>query len=275
VSAGNPRYYTISGVEGQLLEVALQAGDEEIDPFLTLYADTDVEGEVLASDDDGGEGLNSLLRYTLPKAGTYTIAVSGYSDSAGAYTLMVAEQRAPVDQAALSPLGLAERATGYLNGLVYSEYSEEAPAQSGNMYQLSPSAIAAIRAGAGEVTVDMTMPLIDDSSFPSGVDPFLELGFDTPLGFAPMLTNDDGGEEGLNSRIAVDLAPLAADGDWLERLRIRASTISGGGAYDITISEGLLPVREPYAYDAAAEGEYPVETVDVPMVAPPMIVPAD
>lgn len=271
VSAGNPRYYTITGEVGQLLEVALQAGDEEIDPFLTLYADTDVEGEVLASDDDGGEGLNSLLRYLVPKTGTYTIAVSGYGDSAGAYTLMVAEQRAPVDQAALSPLGMAERATGYLNGLTYSEYAEDTPPQPGNMYQLSASAIAAIRAGAGEVTVDMTMPLIDDSSFPSGVDPFLELGFETPLGFAPMQSNDDGGEEGLNARIAVDLTPLAADGDWLERLRIRASTVSGGGAYDIMISEGLLPVRDYSDY----ESEYPVETV--PMFAPPapMVVPAD
>lgn len=269
VATGEPRYYTIAGVEGQLLEVALQAGDDSFDPMLTLYHGTDVESEVLVSDDDGGEGLNSLLRYVLPKTGTYTIAAGGYGDSAGPFTLRVAEQRAPIEQAALTPLGLDEAATGYLNGLIYSEFSESgdaAPAQSGNMYQLSASAIAAIRAGAGEVTVDMTHPLIDDSSFPSGVDPFLELGFETPLGFAPLLTNDDGGEEGLNSRIALDMTALAADGDWLERLRIRASTISGGGAYDIQIKPGLLPVRDYTSYEEAAE--YPTDEMPVPMVIP-------
>lgn len=272
VGEGESRYYTIAGVEGQLLEVALQAGDDSFDPMLSLYSGTDIETEVLVSDDDGGEGLNSLLRYSLPKTGTYTIAAGGYSGSAGNFTLLVAEPRAPMAQAALTPLGLAETASGYLAGIVYSEYTEVTAAPAGNMYQLSSRSIAAIRAGAGEITVDMTMPLIDDSTFPSGVDPFLELGFETPLGFAPMLTNDDGGEEGLNSRIAVDLTPVAGDGDWLERLRIRASTISGGGAYDIKISEGLLPVREPYAYDAAAEGdyaeEYPVEIMPMPMIVP-------
>ncbi len=268
VSTGAPRYYTVTGAAGQLLEVALLAEDESIDPLLSLYDGTDIEGDILASDDDGGEGLNSLLRYTLPKAGTYTIAAGAYGESSGSYTLRVAAQRGPVEPAGLTSLGLAQSVSGYLAAPSYPEYPEYAvdaaaeavaglglsqTAPSGNMYQLSASAISAIRAGAGEVTVDMTHPKDDDSTFPSGVDPYLELGFETPLGFASMMTNDDGGEEGLNSRIAVDLTALAADGDWLERLRIRASSIGGGGAYDIQISEGLLPVREPYAYDEAAE----------------------
>ena len=284
VGAGEPRYYTFAGVEGQVLEVALIAGDDTFDPMLSLYSGTDVEGEMLMSDDDGGEGLNSLLRYTFPKTGTYTIAAGGYGESTGSYTLRVAEQRARIDQAALTPLALGERSTGYVEGVNYAVLATEeaiasepsAPAEpAGNMYSLSASTIAAIRAGAGEVTVDMTHPLIDDTNFPSGVDPFLELGFETPLGFAAMMTNDDGGEEGLNSRIAVDLTPLATDGDWLERLRIRATTIGSSGGYDIQLSEGLLPVREPYAYDAAAEGydgEYPVPVE----IAPPIVeVPAD
>lgn len=263
VGAEDQRYYTISGEAGQMLEVALLAEDDNLDPLLSLYTSTDVEGEVLMSDDDGGEGLNSLLRFVLPKTGTYTIGVGSYGESSGSYTLRVNSQQAPVAQAALTPLGIDERASGYLAGINYA-VEEEQQVQTGNMYQLSAAAIAAIRAGQGEVTVDMTYPLVDNASFPSGVDPFLEVGFETPLGFASMLANDDGGEEGLNSRIALDLAPLAAEGDWLERLRIRASTISGGGGYDIQIREGLLPVREPYAYEEAAEGDYPV-----PMVAPP------
>ncbi len=183
-----------------MLEVALLAEDDSIDPLLTLYANTDVEGEVLMSDDDGGEGLNSLLRFTLPKTGTYTIGVGTYGESAGSYTLRVAEPRVRPEQAALTPLGLGERSIGYAEGVnyaAYDEYAENAAVAqtpAANLYQLSATAIAAIRAGAGEVTVDMTHPLIDDPNFPSGVDPFLELGFETPLGFASMMSNDDGGE---------------------------------------------------------------------------------
>ena len=260
VDAGETRYYSISGTEGQLLEVAAVSRGDSLDPMLSLYQGS-VEDEPLASDDDGGEGTNSLLRTVLPATGTYTIAVSPYGSSEGAYTLRVAAPREYTIQAPEQVLGLAERGSGYL-GAGYEEGAIE-PAMI--TYQLTPEAIAAIRAGTGEVTVNMTKPVIDDADFPSGIDPYLDLGFETPLGFASMMSNDDGGEE-LNARIAVNLGPVAEAGDWLERLRIRASSIGGGGAFEIELVEGMQEVREPsYGLE-----EYP-EPLPIPMVAPPSV----
>jgi hypothetical protein len=54
------------------------------DPLLTLYSSS---GAFVASDDDGGVDLNSLLVYTPSASGTYYVGVSGYNQSTGAYTV--------------------------------------------------------------------------------------------------------------------------------------------------------------------------------------------
>jgi hypothetical protein len=253
VGTGETRYYEVSGTAGQLLEVALVADDDVIDPTLALYSGDNVDGDPLVTDDDGGNGLNSLLRFVLPETGTYTIAVSPYGDSAGRYTLHVGAPRDHEIQSPQQVLGLSDRASGYLG----AGYEEGALDPATITYQLTPEAIAAIRGGAGEVTFNMTAPVSEDTVFPSTVDPWLELGFETPLGFAGMMQDDDGGE-GLNARIALDLTSLARDGDWLERLRVRASSISGGGAYEIELVEGMQPVSEAYSWDET-EADWPLD----------------
>jgi hypothetical protein len=165
-----------------------------------------------------------------------------FGDSSGAYTLRVAPEREFVVQAPVQVLGLGERASGRL-GEGYESGSID-PVEI--TYQLTEEAIAAIRASNGEVTFNMTTPLFEDENFPSGVDSYLELGFETPLGFASVMDDDDGGE-GLNARIAIDLSPVT-DGDWLERLRLRASSIGSGGEFEVELVEGMQEVEE-YDWD--------------------------
>ena len=59
------------------------------------------------------------------------------------------------------------------------------------------------------------------------LDPWLEVGIDTPLGFAVILSNDD--HEGLDSRLELD--PADFDGsdaaDWWSKLRVRVSAPAG------------------------------------------------
>jgi hypothetical protein len=70
---------------GQTITVAQNSA--AFDAFLVLWAPN---GSYVAVDDDSGEGLNSLLTYTAPAAGAYTIeALSFGSGSTGAYTLIV------------------------------------------------------------------------------------------------------------------------------------------------------------------------------------------
>ncbi|MXO71385.1 hypothetical protein [Alteraurantiacibacter buctensis] len=261
LSVGGTQLFTIEGRAGQVLEVALvaaQQSDEEVtesafDPYLKLYKGEGIDGELLSENDDNGSNLNSLIRYTLPEDGIYTLEASPYGDTAGEFTLRVAAPRethvdGETQLAFGAPLaGFVQAAYGELEG------DEQPPAA---IYSLSPDLIAAIRGGQGEVTFNLTKPLSEDPDFPGGVDPMLELGFETPLGFATMKSDDDSGGE-LNARIPIDLSAIAADGDWLERLRLRATSIGEAGGFSIEAVPGLQEVVAPswdeYAIEAAAE----------------------
>lgn len=261
LTVGGTQLFTIEGRAGQVLEVALVAAhqsDEEVtesafDPYLRLYKGEGTDGELLSENDDNGSNLNSLIRFTLPEDGTYTLEASPYGDTAGDFTLRVAAPREThVD-------GETQLAFGApLAGFVQASYDavEQGAETPAALYSLSPDLIAAIRGGQGEVTFNLTKPLSEDPDFPGGVDPLLELGFETPLGFATMKSDDDGGGE-LNSRIPIDLSAIAADGDWLERLRLRATSIGEAGGFSIEAVPGLQEVVEPswdeYAVEAAAD----------------------
>jgi len=54
------------------------------DPYLTLYNSA---GTVVTYNDDGGDGLNSLLSYTVGAGGTYYLEARGYSTQLGDYVL--------------------------------------------------------------------------------------------------------------------------------------------------------------------------------------------
>jgi hypothetical protein len=57
------------------------------DTVLELY-DTDGTS-LLASDDDGGDGLASRIVWTAPAAGRYSVIVSGYGDAVGRFAIHV------------------------------------------------------------------------------------------------------------------------------------------------------------------------------------------
>ncbi|MGI8618798.1 MAG: hypothetical protein ACR2L6_06870 [Gemmatimonadaceae bacterium] len=74
--------YTFSGSRGQVVYLDLMSDD--FDAFIDLYQGTTWVGQ----DDDGGDGLNSRLAFTLPESGTYTIcARSRYANRTGSYAL--------------------------------------------------------------------------------------------------------------------------------------------------------------------------------------------
>ena len=64
--------------------------DSAIDPKLTIY---DSNGSQVATDDDGGEGLNALISVTL-QPGQYVVAAQAVGTSSGDFLLRVEEQQA-------------------------------------------------------------------------------------------------------------------------------------------------------------------------------------
>lgn len=76
--------HEIEGEAGDTLTVELNSED-----FDTVLYISNPDGSNLAQDDDGGDGNNSLAVATLPEAGTYTIYVTSFGDSTGAYELTI------------------------------------------------------------------------------------------------------------------------------------------------------------------------------------------
>jgi len=78
LQAGITYEFTLSGTGGSALS----------DPFLELM---NSGGTQVAENDDGGPGLNSLLRYTPTTTGTYYLNAHDFSAGTGAYTLTAIE----------------------------------------------------------------------------------------------------------------------------------------------------------------------------------------
>lgn len=75
--------YTFTAEAEQIVVFTLNS--EDFDPILDIES---ASGEVLVSDDDGGNGLNSRIVFFAPEAGDYTVVVRAYSgDGEGSYVL--------------------------------------------------------------------------------------------------------------------------------------------------------------------------------------------
>jgi hypothetical protein len=90
--AGQIDNYTLNLRGSKTVEILADRTDSSFDPFLELRNSS---GMMIASDDDGGEGLNSKIMMDL-SSGTYTISVKAYnSSSTGSYRLTVNEAMSP------------------------------------------------------------------------------------------------------------------------------------------------------------------------------------
>jgi hypothetical protein len=79
--------YTISLEEGQT--VVIDVTSEDFDTYLDVE---NSDGDLLASDDDGGDAFNSRLNFTAPDSDLYTLIVRSFAgDADGTFTLTVEE----------------------------------------------------------------------------------------------------------------------------------------------------------------------------------------
>ena len=83
VSDTSKRIWEFSGDPGDLVTIAMDANEDDDDPFLRLLSE---DGEELVSDDDWGMGTNALIGYQLPEEGNYLID-AGWAGAAGPYSL--------------------------------------------------------------------------------------------------------------------------------------------------------------------------------------------
>ena len=79
------RDYAINLSAGEEILLRLESG--RFDPIIQVFYEGSEGGSPLASDDDGGEGLNSMLLFRAPRAGTYTVRATELSHGDGDYVL--------------------------------------------------------------------------------------------------------------------------------------------------------------------------------------------
>jgi len=102
--------WSFQGRQGQV--VRIDAVSSDFDAYLVLR----LEAMQVDSNDDGGDGTNARLVVVLPASGTYTAAVSSFSEarSAGRYTLALTTSGAPPEAGRIARIAVGQRLAGRL-----------------------------------------------------------------------------------------------------------------------------------------------------------------
>lgn len=215
---GRFRAYRFEGTRGQRLLATMQSSD--FDTYLIVGRMVGPLMDEVRSNDDGGEGTDSRVRVTLPENGTYLVVAQSYSeDGTGGYTLEL--RAAPEPTTGQSrPLTMGQPATGELTE------TDNVEDESDRMYD------AYTFTGRSGQRIVAHMESAD-------FDTYLNLGRMENGQFVSVATDDDGGEEGTNSRLA---HVLDEDGQYV----IRASSYGAqGGAYTLAVEERVARAPAP------------------------------
>lgn len=122
---------TAEGRHYQAFDVPLKAGTPYTIDLMSSSFDTylilaDAQGKVLAEDDDGGEGLNSRIRFTAPASGKYSVIVTTFNKGdMGPFTVSVAEGNGPAADGPAPRAPAAPAAPGQAAGLAGSSFAGE------------------------------------------------------------------------------------------------------------------------------------------------------
>lgn len=224
LARSDEQLFSFRGQRGQLWDIALSAAPgTELDPALQVFAGEVAGGEVLMQDDDGGGALNARLRFLVPETGTYTVRAYGVGTSEGNFALSVGRSAAAL-AAAVKTIEFDQPVSGTL---------EQGDGE--HVYRLGERARRAVAAADSPLVIELSRAGDAEEGSDTVLDPMLEVGFETPLGFTSLLTDDDSAGE-TNARLVLDASTLT--GPWLEALRIKARAFQQtAGHYVLTVSE--------------------------------------
>lgn len=238
------RSYRFQGQAGQRIQITQTADD--FDSMVEIGKMDGCAFVSLGSNDDGAgpeDGLNSRLVARLPETGTYVIRARSLGGTGvGKFNLTLTALPALPGAPTPIALTLGQKAEGELtaNDAVIEEAAE--PMWGDGMDgEMATSIIESSRpyrlySFTGTAGQEVLFSL-DSEEF----DAFLEAGIDSPLGFAVMSSNDDGGgeEDGLNSRLRVKFKTAGT-------IMIRVSPLSSDtGHYTLTAADA--PPIDPNA----------------------------
>lgn len=203
------------------------------DPYLRgVHSQT---GELLPSttNDDGGDGLNSLLEFTATETGTYYVSAGAFGGNIGTYTVLVEDieslddHPATPETTAIIPIG------GTAVGTIEDGGDQD---------------WFAVEMVAGrDYRVEVRGTPTDDGSLP---DPYLRGIHDSSGALLPGSTNDDGGD-GLNSSLTFTATETGT-------FFVSAGAFGGNtGTYTVSVDD--LGSLDDYSDSAASAGTVAVD----------------
>lgn len=211
-------FYTLNLTADETVQITAES--DAFDTYLELF---DVNGSLVAEDDDSAGDLNSQIVFTAPEDGTYEIVVRGAFDrnADGAYSLTVlsGDAAAASQGSTGSAIEPGMEVEGTYNG-EYIEYSFNA--QAGTLY-----------------TIELSSP---------DFDTYIEL-YDANDNY--VAEDDDGADIGSDSRLR--FSPTTT-GTYI--IKVRSFGMSGSGAYTLslsTVQAVALTVNEPYTVEAGSD----------------------
>jgi hypothetical protein len=213
--------YRFSGREGQRIRIEMSSA--EFDTYLELF---DADYASLAEDDDGADGTNSRLTFTLPRTGAYIVEARAFSESTGRYSLSISEIE-PEKAPELLPFG----------STVQGEIDAADPTDNrGRGFD------AYVFPGVAGQRIQAIMRSGD-------FDAYLQLGR-AGAAFSVLAEDDDGLGEGTDSRLSFI---LPEDGDYV--LRALPLGPDGKGLYSLElIDRGPQPQPGSILVGATARG---------------------
>jgi len=203
-------WYRVRLEGGQSYRFTLNSSGESAlgDPYLRVHGP---DGNELAADDDGGDGLNSYVEFTAPSTGTYYVEASAFAEGGtGGYTLGSRAGEIPAD--ASTDVSLSAEGD-YRQGVL-------APAGDRDWYRIDLTEGQSVRVG-------LESPQTADALG----DPYLVLyGAD-----GSELARDDDGGEGLNAFIEYQATQTGA-----YYIEARGFAEDAAGSYGISVLAGEI-----------------------------------
>lgn len=234
LSADSPRaddgtpyvLYTFRGRAGDRIRVDMESSDFDAYLAVGTVAAPGCPGDC-RTDDDGGEGFNSRLIYTLPASGQVQIRANSVgADATGAFTLRVTELP-PQARPTVRPVRLNQAATGNLDDNTATDDNDR------------PYALYSFEGRADQPVVIR----LDSTDF----DPLVEFGRMQGDSFVSEASDDDGGS-GLNARLSTR---LGASGN--ATIKVTSPSSSPRGAYTLLVSDPPRP--QPITVAEVSVGE--------------------
>lgn len=217
--------FTYQGQTGEILIFRMNAAaDGGLDPYLEVGRNQEWGYEPWASDDDGGASetgpLDSRVVFRIPEDGEYQVRAMGLTEgSVGGFSVSVEPYPQPA----------APRPTRIRVGDTVEGAFDEGEIINDNLQIYD---VYSLRVTAGrETTINLRANDVDGDGY-ADFDAFLELGEQTPAGWAVALVDDDSGadETGLHSRLT--FTP-AASGTMV--LRVMALGQLQTGTYTLSV----------------------------------------